>query len=363
MGKDGHAALAHQRLPPVQVEQVAQAHAHDQDRVHDGVDVVGTQVGESEDDDIGLAFDVDQLLAVDHGRGGGVHGLDLAGVHARHGVRSLDGLEDRPAQPGRAPATDSWWWPGRWPGPGPTIPTRAAAERPSAPGKVSLLRVVSIWKTLMPLAAIKPTHAPVGRVQLGALLVHEGPGVAHGGDVVVVAQAAVARQTGRHALVAPVHRHQVDVDIDEQVGFGGPPIDLDFLALIGLAQMKVMPSGSSASCWSSRPCGAKASYTRSPTAWRSSASVIRRCSARAQMSTTSSTPAEAAMSSTASMTRWRLSGRCMGGRGSEMSSKAMVSRMPGKSSSGSGARSPSGRSSAWRMASSGSSSGSRGSGA
>ena len=36
------------------------------------------------------------------------------------------------------------------------------------------------------------------------------------------------------------------------------------------------------------------------------------------------------------MTRWRLSGRCIGGSGREMSSKAMVSFMPGDSSSGSG---------------------------
>ena len=43
----------------------------------------------------------------------------------------------------------------------------------------------------------------------------------------------------------------------------------------------------------------------------------------------SSTPAAAAMSSTASMTRWRLSGRRIGGSGSDTSSKAIVSFMPG----------------------------------
>ena len=48
------------------------------------------------------------------------------------------------------------------------------------------------------------------------------------------------------------------------------------------------------------------------------------------MSSTSSTPASAARSSTASMTRWRMSGPFIGGSGSEMSSKAMVSRMPGR---------------------------------
>ena len=75
---------------------------------------------------------------------------------------------------------------------------------------------------------------------------------------------------------------------------------------------------------------------------------------------TSSTPASAAMSSTASMTRWRMSGRRIGGSGSEMSSKAMVSFIPGVRRAGSGSLS-SGSSSAWRMAESTSSMGSSGS--
>jgi hypothetical protein len=68
---------------------------------------------------------------------------------------------------------------------------------------------------------------------------------------------------------------------------------------------------------------------------------------------TSSTPASAARSSTASMTRWRMSGRRIGGSGRLTSSKAMVSFMPGRSSAGRGALST-GWSRAWRMASSGS---------
>ena len=52
------------------------------------------------------------------------------------------------------------------------------------------------------------------------------------------------------------------------------------------------------------------------------------------MRCTSSTPASAARSSTASITRWRMSGRRIGGSGSEMSSKAIVSFMPGKQQRG-----------------------------
>ena len=63
----------------------------------------------------------------------------------------------------------------------------------------------------------EPAHAPVRRVQLGAVLVHEGPALGHGVGVVVMAQALVAGQAGGHRLVAPVHGHEVDVDVDEQV--------------------------------------------------------------------------------------------------------------------------------------------------
>ena len=90
---------------------------------------------------------------------------------------------------------------------------------------------------LEPAGGDQPAHAPVGRVQLGALLVHERAAVPHGAHVVVVAQAAVAGQAGGDALVAAVHGHQVDVDVDEQVGLGRPPVDLHLLALVGLAEI------------------------------------------------------------------------------------------------------------------------------
>ena len=102
---------------------------------------------------------------------------------------------------------------------------------------MSLLSVVSIWNTLHAGVGDEPTHAPVGRVQLGRRLVHEGLGVHHGVRVVMVAQAAVAGQTGGHALVPPVHGDEVDVDVDQQVRGGGPLVDLNILTLVGLAQV------------------------------------------------------------------------------------------------------------------------------
>jgi hypothetical protein len=53
----------------------------------------------------------------------------------------------------------------------------------------------------------------------------------------------------------------------------------------------------------------------------------------------SSMPACAAMSMTSSITSWRTSGEAIGGRGRLMSSKAIVSRIPGRSRSFSGSSS------------------------
>ena len=79
-------------------------------------------------------------------------------------------------------------------------------------------------------------HAPVRVVQGGAVAVHQGAGVLKGVDVVVVAQAAVAGQPGGGALVATVHRDEVDVHVDDEVALGRPLGDLDLLALLGLTQ-------------------------------------------------------------------------------------------------------------------------------
>jgi hypothetical protein len=75
---------------------------------------------------------------------------------------------------------------------------------------------------------------------------------------------------------------------------------------------------------------------------------MRRCSEFATTSFTSSTPRRAAISRTCSMTRPRMSGVCIGGRGIEMSSMAIVSRMPGLINWVNGSE-LSGFSSAWRM--------------
>src|SRR5690606_6938696 len=80
-------------------------------------------------------------------------------------------------------------------------------------------------------------HAPVRVVQLGAVAVHERPAVLHGADVVVVLDALVRGQAGGRGLPTAVHRDDVDVDVDQQVGLGGPTVDLDHLAVVGGPQL------------------------------------------------------------------------------------------------------------------------------
>ena len=59
----------------------------------------------------------------------------------------------------------------------------------------------------------------------------------HGLHVVVMTQRPVGRETRRHALVPTVHGDEVDVDVDEQVALGCTPVDLDVLALVGVAEV------------------------------------------------------------------------------------------------------------------------------
>ena len=67
--------------------------------------------------------------------------------------------------------------------------------------------------------------------------IHVGLGVQHRVDVVVVLEALVRRQAHGNRLVPPVHRDQVHVDVDDQVRFGGPTVDLDVFLLVGLADV------------------------------------------------------------------------------------------------------------------------------
>ena len=50
-------------------------------------------------------------------------------------------------------------------------------------------------------------------------------------------EAPVGAEADRHRLVAAVHRHEVDVHVDEEVRLGRAAVDLDVLALLGDAKV------------------------------------------------------------------------------------------------------------------------------
>ncbi len=59
---DHDAAFLHERLSPVHVEEVAEAHAHHEDRVHDRLGVVRTDERNAHREDVGLALHLDEML-------------------------------------------------------------------------------------------------------------------------------------------------------------------------------------------------------------------------------------------------------------------------------------------------------------
>ncbi len=54
--------------------------------------------------------------------------------------------------------------------------------------------------------------------------------------VVVMAQALIGREANRHRLMPAVHRHQVDVQINDEVRFRRAPRQPDFFLMLGLAE-------------------------------------------------------------------------------------------------------------------------------
>ena len=204
-----------------------------------------------------LAVDLDELLLVQLRERPLVHGLDLAGVDAGHAVRRLD------------PPVQIWWRIARRRHVVRLLrgevrrPARTSDHshsrlfmKPNGSGNVSLLSVVSIWKIF---SAARGQQSPirVARVVDRAVArprVHVRLRVQHRVDVVVVLHAAVAREADRHGLVAAVHRDEVDVHVDDQVGLRRALVDLDLLALVGRRRRTSRLSRSSAS-WFFRSFG------------------------------------------------------------------------------------------------------------
>src|SRR5215204_669984 len=64
VGADQYSSLAHEWFALVEVEEVAEEHVEDQDRVHDRVDVVGSEVRDAQQEHVRLALGGDDHLPV-----------------------------------------------------------------------------------------------------------------------------------------------------------------------------------------------------------------------------------------------------------------------------------------------------------
>ena len=237
MREDQHAPFTHERLAPVQVEEVAEPGAHDEDRIHDRVHVVGADVRDSQHEDVGLTLDLDELLVVDVLGRDLVDGLDLAALDAGHLVRSFDAVEDLAGHP--------WRRLGHRLGGGEVertvlripLPLPLGQEIEGLRERVGVQRGLDL-EHLGTVVTHDLAHAPRALVQLGGVLVHERVRRLHRGGVVVVAKRSVAGQAHSGRLPATIHGDEVDVDVDQEVGLGGALVDLDLLALVGGAEKR-----------------------------------------------------------------------------------------------------------------------------
>ena len=231
--EDEHAALADERAPLVQVEEVAEPEAHDEHRVQRGVHVVGADVRQPGRDDVRLADDADRLLLGHALQRDLVHRLGRPGGDARHAVGRELALEELAA------GLD-----------------RHAVGRALDGGERRLVAAAPQRRGLAQEGHRPAVHAVVGRrldvehgddalddvalgvgpaVKLGVRRVHERPRVRHGVRVVVRADGAVGPEADRRGLRAALQRRAHEVHVDEQVGLGGALVQRDRRAVRPLA--------------------------------------------------------------------------------------------------------------------------------
>ena len=216
MGHDHDAALTHERLAAVHVEHVTEPHAHHEDRVHDPLGVVRADERNTHREDVGLTLDLDDVLGVDVLERDLVDRLGESGLHARGCVRGLDRVEDL--------ALDSVWCAvqrlrrsevGR-PVSGSPLPLAFRQEVEWRRKGIGVDRGLDL-EDLGAVIAQHLTHSPNAVMECRVVAVHQAAGVLERLGIVVVAEAAVRGETGRDRLPTAIHRHLVDVGVDDQI--------------------------------------------------------------------------------------------------------------------------------------------------
>ena len=216
MVNDHHAALFQQRLVAIQVEVIAERHHLHQQRIQNRIDVVRRDVRNAGDQDVALALDRNRVLLESLLEDLFVHRLGLAGVARRHLVLRRPRMKQLAARRPRQ------------------LPQRVAhrlelhaVER----GEVVLvlqqeIHVASVHAIVdggldvKDLAGARRQACPAGCtlwVELRPRRIHVAVRIANRLRLVMRAQRFVIAKSDRHRLVAAVHRHEVDVAVDEQV--------------------------------------------------------------------------------------------------------------------------------------------------
>ena len=158
--------------------------------------------------------------------------LDVTALDARHLVRGLDGVEDLARRLDRQLAQRRRRADVQRPVACRPLPLALGEELERLRERVGVQRRLDL-EHLDPGVTQHPAHPPRRVVDLAVAMVHEAAAGLHRRRVVVVAQRAVRGEADRRRLPATVHRHEVDVDVDDEVGLRRPLADLDLLAVVG----------------------------------------------------------------------------------------------------------------------------------
>src|SRR5215211_7317716 len=234
---DQDSPLAHEWFTPVEVEEVAEEHVEDEERVHDRVDVVGPEVRDAQEEHVRLALGRDDHLPVVVGQGRGVDGLGCPGLYASHPVRAVYGVGDAPGGLQRHHLRSPVG--GEEVGFGDHVPLVFRFRHEVEDGRVGLVVQGALYVEDLDVLVEDPAHPVYGVVHGGVRRVHQGAGVRQRLRGVVVANGRVGGEARVHGLVAPVHRDEVHVHVDEQVALGDAAADAHLLAQVRLADYYV----------------------------------------------------------------------------------------------------------------------------
>jgi len=233
VGNNEYTPLLQQGYTAVKVKEITLGHYLYEDRVKDRVNAIRADMGDTHNNNIRLSLNGNEVLAVTQLKDALMGGLRLAGEDANDFIGGGDALEDF-AFEGPGGAFEEGLH-GLEFHPVEFFPmlflfgeeAELVVEHAAVEGG---LNVEDFEFFINP-----PAHAVEGIVQSGAGGLHIAFGGLEGMGVVVVAYALVTRQPRRHRLMSPIHRDEVNVDINDEVTLRSAAVNNNALAEFRLA--------------------------------------------------------------------------------------------------------------------------------